>query len=274
MRIAYAAGLAVLLYGLAAAAAPPASVAADPTPTQPGKGGIRLPDVVAPVQPVFPGAVPKLLADQWYVIDSDTPVIVLASPEGLVSINEEVGPVKMHGLFVGETKKTTKTFKGKQVFTVEAVAAGRVELVIIPTGVAKAADIVRQSLDVDAGAGPQPPPVVPVVPIVDAFTKAVQDAYALEAAPDKAANAAKLAKLYRTASAATVMDPTVTTYGTLFADMKAASLTLLPEAAIPGVRKVIGNRLNLFTSKPTDSIDRAKTVNEFLAVATALEGVK
>lgn len=134
----------VLLAASAAIAAPPA--------------GIRLPDP-APAAPVFPGAVSKLTADQWFVIDADSPVLVLASPEGVVSVTEESGPVKLRGKFIdGGGKVESRTFKGKQVFVVEPLTTGRVELLVIPTGATKAADVVRRVIDVDAGQAPQPPP--------------------------------------------------------------------------------------------------------------------
>lgn len=250
-------------------------VIADAAPPSPLPAGIRLPDVVAPVQPIFPGTAPKLDGEQWYVIDSDVPVIVIASPDGIVSITEESGPVKLKGKFVGGNGKVeTKTFKGKQVFTVEAIGTGRVELLIFPIGAKTAADIVRQPLDVNGGTGPQPPPPPPPPPVVDAFQKAVQDAYTADLGPDKARHTAALARVYRAAATSTVVDPTVATYGALFADMKSASLLLLPETVIPGVRKVIGSRLNPTMSQPASAIDRVKTAAEFLAIATALEGVK
>src|SRR5207244_3923403 len=78
---------------------------------------IRVPVVPVPNPPApAPGAASKLTLDTLLVIDSDVPVILLVSPEGLVKVTEEVGPVKIRAKFVYDPSKThTKTFKGKQV---------------------------------------------------------------------------------------------------------------------------------------------------------------
>ena len=130
---------------------------------------IRLP--VGPTPPApnpapLPGPIGSLAADQWYVIDSDVPLMVLASPTGIVSVSEaEAGPVKLKGKFVdGSGKTETRSYKGKAVFTIEAVTAGRVELLIVPTGAAGITDVKRVTLDVTAGQAPQPPPTPDVKP--------------------------------------------------------------------------------------------------------------
>jgi hypothetical protein len=132
---------------------------------------IRLP--MTPVAPVVPPAPPpapvadvsKLAADQWYVIDSDVPVIVLASPAGLVRVTEEAGPVRIKGRFAdGAGKVETRDYKGKHVVTVEAVATGRVEIIVVPVGAQKAADVIRRTLDVYTGL-PPPLPDDPPKPI-------------------------------------------------------------------------------------------------------------
>ena len=128
------------------------------------EAAIRLPSGPAkPVPPApAPDAVQKLAGDQLYVIDSDLPAIVLASPAGLVSVTEDAGPVKIRGRFVdGSGKPETRTYKGKAVFVVEATASGRVELLVVPAGAKSATDVVRRTLDVDAGHAPQPPPPDP-----------------------------------------------------------------------------------------------------------------
>lgn len=126
-------------------------------------GPIRVP-VAPPVPqpmpaPPAPDAAVRLAGDMLYVVDSDQPVIVLASPKGLVSISEEAGPIKVRGRFVGGTGLVeTKTFRGKHVVTVEAVGTGRCELLVVPVGAAKEADVIRRTLDVSSGEGPIPPP--------------------------------------------------------------------------------------------------------------------
>ncbi|HEV3386579.1 MAG TPA: hypothetical protein VG097_17310, partial [Gemmata sp.] len=51
----------------------------------------------------------------------------------------------------------SRSFKGKTIFTIEAIATGRVEVLIVPTG-GTAADVIRRTLDVTSGQGPVPPP--------------------------------------------------------------------------------------------------------------------
>jgi hypothetical protein len=92
------------------------------------------------------------------VIDSDMPVIVLASPPGLVTVTTDTGPLKIRGKFVdGSGKTETRTYKGKSVTTVEAIGKGDVELLVIPEGVKTEGEILRRRLAVDAGT-PDPPP--------------------------------------------------------------------------------------------------------------------
>lgn len=101
----------------------------------------------------------KLSGADLYVIDADSPVIVLASPLGLVSILEEAGPVKIRAKFVDGAKPETRTYKGKQVFLIEALATGTVELLIVPkSATATAEDAIRKTLQVEQGEGPRPPP--------------------------------------------------------------------------------------------------------------------
>lgn len=134
------------------------SLAADPT-------GIRLPELTVPTPMPTPVlAVSRLAADEYYVVDSDVPLIVLASPEGFVSITEDVGPLKLKGKFAdGAGKIETRTYKGKHVFTVDAVAVGKVELLIVPVG-GDAKSVIRRTLEVT---GARPPPDCPPPPVVD-----------------------------------------------------------------------------------------------------------
>jgi hypothetical protein len=130
--------------------------AADPVP--PKADPIRLPVMPVPSPPPVPNAITALTADQLYVIDSDVPCIVLTSPNGIVSVTEDAGPVKIRGKFVdGTGKAESRSFKGKTIYTIEATANGRIELLIVPTGGA-AADVIRRTLDVTIGQGPAPPP--------------------------------------------------------------------------------------------------------------------
>jgi hypothetical protein len=120
---------------------------------------IRVP--LGPMPGPVPGAVLKLTPDVMYVIDSDVAVRVLASPERLVRIVRDTGPLKVRGKFIdGNGKIETRSYIGKFLYFVEPVANGRVELLVIPTSEPKPddSDVIRRVLDVEAGDGPRPPP--------------------------------------------------------------------------------------------------------------------
>lgn len=130
-----------------------------------GPADIRLPDpIIVPDKmppPVVVDPVTRLNGDEIYVVDSDTPCIVLVSPAGVVAVSEESGPIRIRGKFVGGTGQVeSKTFRGKQVFLIEGgILPGKVEVLVIPQGATKATDIIRRTLSVNEGKGPRPPPV-------------------------------------------------------------------------------------------------------------------
>lgn len=115
--------------------------------------------VPSPMPPkVDPAPASTLAADQVYVVQSDVPCVLIASPEGIVSITEEAGPIRIRGKFVdGPDQATSRTYDGKQVFVVEALAKGQVELIKIPKTLADTKAIERRTLSV-MGLAPQPPP--------------------------------------------------------------------------------------------------------------------
>jgi hypothetical protein len=118
-----------------------------------------IPDPMPPAPRPVPGAPLTLTPGVWFVVDSDVPVIVLASPEGLVSVAEDAGPLRFRGRFVEDPEKVqTRTFAGKHIYTIEAKASGRVEVLVVPVGASKAADVIRRTVMVEAGDGPIPPP--------------------------------------------------------------------------------------------------------------------
>lgn len=125
---------------------------------------IRLPDTapppVAPTPELIPPTVQKLGAGVFYMIDSNTQLIVLSSPAGLVKVTVDEGPnLKIGGWFVdGTGEHETRKYTSKYVYTVQAIGKGRVELLIVPVGVTDESKIVRRTVDVDNGQGPRPPP--------------------------------------------------------------------------------------------------------------------
>jgi hypothetical protein len=131
--------------------------------SDPAPAPIRLPVLPAPMPPPPPApiAVAALASDQLYVIDSDVPCIVLASPAGVVAVSEDSGPIKMRGKFVdGKGSEESRTYTGKAVYTIQATGNGRVELLIVPVGGGKDA-VIRRTLDVGQSAPPVPVPPSP-----------------------------------------------------------------------------------------------------------------
>lgn len=131
-----------------------------------------MPVLVEPNEPTpqpLPGPplpISIISGDQWYVIESSVPLIVLASPDGFVSIEPSEGPIKVRGVFADGTGKVeTRTFSQPYVYFVNAKASGKVELLVIPQGVTSEADIIRQPLTVTVG--PRPPPIPPEPPTPD-----------------------------------------------------------------------------------------------------------
>lgn len=119
-----------------------------------------------PPKPVAPQPATVLKGSDLYVVQSDDPVQLLASPSGVVSITVEQGPIRLRGTFADGTGKTeTRVYSKKQVFIVERVSPGAVELLRVPVGP------VDVRLLSDGGEPPRPPgpnPVVPPVPPVEA----------------------------------------------------------------------------------------------------------
>lgn len=132
---------------------------------------IHLPNVPVPDVPMPPpDSVVKLSEGQLYVVDSTVQLVILSSPAGILTTTGETGPVKMKGEFVDAPGKIlTRTFKGPFVYTVDVVATGKAELLIVPLGLKTEKDVLRRTLD--ANLGPRPPPPAPTptptpVPVV------------------------------------------------------------------------------------------------------------
>ncbi len=130
------------------------------------------PWVVWPTQaaaPATPSPSPtepaKLSQEEIYVIDCKEPAFLLDSPGGTVAITKETGPIRIRGRFVGGSgKHETRTFQGPTVFTIEAQAPGRVELIVVKVGAKGEADVQRRLIDVLTGPRPPPGPTPPIPP--------------------------------------------------------------------------------------------------------------
>lgn len=105
-----------------------------------------------------PTFVSELSEETWLVIEAPARLIVLHSPAGHVAVQPEEGPVKVRGKFAdGSGKIETRTFASKHLYFVNAVKAGKIELLIVPAGVQAESEVMRQSLTV-MGVAPIPPP--------------------------------------------------------------------------------------------------------------------
>lgn len=154
-----------IILALAIAAAGVAVVNADePIPAKPS---LVFPGVApTPAAPVLPDAVTTLLPSQLYVVTSDQPFLLLASPARMVTITQEQGPIKIRATFAdGSGKLETRTYAAKYVAIVEAASDGRVELLGVPAGVTDESEITRRLID--CGKGPIPPPDVEPEPEPD-----------------------------------------------------------------------------------------------------------
>jgi len=157
---------------------PPSKFPSKPPALKPVETPVETPQIILPTIPVLiepdviddtpepprpkpdrgPVPVATLSEDTWYVIESSVPLIVIHSPTGFVSVQPEQGPVKVRGKFADGTGKTeTRTFAAKHLYFVNAMKAGQIELLIVPTGVTSEKNIIRQTLVV-MGLSPIPPP--------------------------------------------------------------------------------------------------------------------
>jgi hypothetical protein len=124
------------------------------------ESGITLPSAPdkSPPQPVdtIPATISQIAPEEWYVIESPERIRVLASPSGIVAIEESEGPLKLRGKFAGGSKVETRSYSQKWLYVVTAEQAGRCELLLVPGPLDQ--QVIRQTLTI-SGSGPRPPPV-------------------------------------------------------------------------------------------------------------------
>lgn len=119
---------------------------------------------------------------------------------------------------------------------------------------------------------PQPPPQPPPTPD-DPFVADLRAAYRADMGPDRAADLADLATLYRTAGP-TVDNPRFTTWGEVVALMGANRKVLLADTALLGVRKRIEVELGKTLPTTNDPLTpelRTRAKAAFAQVAAALK---
>lgn len=184
---------------------------AAPLAAQEPKDAFRFPLIGTAVAP--PQAHAKLSADMLYVVPWHKDFFLLASPNGLVNVTKETGPITIRAIFAdGNGKVQTRKFDSKFLYIVEAAGTGQVELFAIPVGVTDDATITRKVFDVDSGVGPRPPPPVNAVMKHITFIGAELSNAALAVNND-----AELRTLYKSAGVAVHVlkanDPAIATKG-------------------------------------------------------------
>lgn len=126
---------------------------------------------VTPVTPVIvqeqPETVPQfidvLTHEEFYCIESEEPLLVLASPQGVVNVTYEQGPLMARGKWAGSNNAVeTRMLLGKHLYFVDVITSGSVEMLVIKFDATGTSKIFRQKISTQRG--PRPPPdIEPVV---------------------------------------------------------------------------------------------------------------
>jgi hypothetical protein len=126
-------------------------------------GPIVFPDLTRPVPPppppVRPERVDAFSVEDIYLIESDLPLHVLASPSGVVEVEQEQQGTVIRGKFAGgngllERRKISRT----NGYLVTAAAPGQVELIVLPAAATETLEVRRVALRVVGRADPSPEP--------------------------------------------------------------------------------------------------------------------
>lgn len=107
---------------------------------------------------IEPAAEATLQLDEVLVVVRESPILLLTSPEGVVSVQYEQGPLKIYAKTRGSSQATWSVYDDpacKHVYLVTPIAAGKVELLAAES--LESSSVVRQMLTV-VGGGPRPPP--------------------------------------------------------------------------------------------------------------------
>lgn len=95
--------------------------------------------------------------DEWFILESESELICLTSPKGVLDVESLGGPMTFRGRFAGgDGKVEARKFAGPYLYAVTAAVAGKAELIVVPVGVASADQVQRVVLTVE-GARPPPP---------------------------------------------------------------------------------------------------------------------
>lgn len=259
-------------------------IALSPLGAQNGKNDPKVifPELPTPPQPKPPAPTPgqpiNLTSEMLYVVRSGLKCVMVTSPPGIIRVNADAGPLRIRAKFIespGEWQ--TKNYTEKYIYTIEAVAVGKAELIVVPEGGGDG-DVIRKQFDVTVAPRPPPDPIPdPPVPD-DVLVKALKAAYALDFDKDKATQADSFAGLYNVV-ATRVKSGKYATSQEVQAAVKAAEPDLgITPAAVPNLRKAIGVYLNPILPKsptaPLTQADRDLVYTQFSRVAAALGGLR
>ena len=137
-------------------------------------GPIVFPDLTRPTPPppppVRPERVDSFAVEDIYLIESDLPLHVLASPSGVVEVEQEQHGTVIRGKFAGgngllERRKISRTHG----YLVTAAMPGQVELIVLPAAATETLEVRRVALRVVGRAEPSPEPERPQDAVAQAF---------------------------------------------------------------------------------------------------------
>lgn len=134
-------------------------------PPHPGPAVIFPEDPVPiPPAPPAPSSKVQLPADTLYVIRSSVPCLVFASPQGILSVSSDAGPMKIMARIWPSNAASSVKYAEPYLYVVQAQASGTAELIVIPEGTKDVASVTRKLIESQLAPIPPPPPPDPPKP--------------------------------------------------------------------------------------------------------------
>lgn len=243
--------------------------------TKVAKPAIVFPDNPSPL-PLTPtpapvaGAPVRLTPELWYVVRSDTKLVALSAPKGIVSIVKETGPIRLRGRFADKPGVVeTRVFSDKFLYIVEATSRGKCDLIVWPVGSEDEKDAIYQAIESDVGPAPPTPVDNPL-----------QSAWALETGASKVRHRDLLAGMYRGLAsrvAAGAHDGQALSKLNEFITETRRALPIA-DTEFLGVRQAVGKELNrTLPVNPLIKVDEAFksiAVPEYDRISKLLEALK
>lgn len=122
---------------------------------QDGGSGIEFPmgQVMQEAAPA-PRPIDTLFLDEFYLIQSDVPLLILSSPVGVVDVTASKKGTIVNSKFAGGSgKNEVRTVEREWGYLVNGMAGGTVELIVIPAGTTDLSAMRRALLQVQARKG-------------------------------------------------------------------------------------------------------------------------